>query len=195
MIAELDAKNKQLNAAQVELDKIKEIEKSLENIDSTYFVYNSDFKKHILKINVSFKTLSSNMMDMSDTIRNQIKGAGISLRNLMNSLPAKENVRYLIVIEGQASRDGAPINDILSYQRAVSLRNFWFGNNPDLNQVLPNCEVIIAGSGQYGVPRIQPDTPPANQRFLITIIPKIGEMEKQTTNSKLNAHASHNNTK
>jgi hypothetical protein len=57
------------------------------------------------------------------------------------------------------------------------LRNFWFGDNPDLNTVLPNCEVIIAGSGQYGVPREQPDIPPNNQRFMITIIPKIGNIK------------------
>jgi outer membrane protein OmpA-like peptidoglycan-associated protein len=179
MIAELDAKNKELKAAKEELDKINEIKKSLENIDSTYFVYSKEYKKHILNIKVGFQTNSSSMLDMNETTRIQIRDAGSALKQLMNTLPTADNVKYLIVIEGQASRDGAAINDELSYKRAIALRNFWFGWNPNLNSVLPNCEVVIAGSGQYGVPREQPDNPPKNQRFLITIIPKIGELKKK----------------
>lgn len=178
MIGELNEKNRILNAAKEELDKINEIRKSLENIDSQYFIYSSEHKKHILNIKVAFNTNSANMLDMNESIRAQLRDAGHSLQRLMTSLPIDQNVKYLLVIEGQASRDGASINDELSYRRAISLRNFWFGLNPNLNNVLPNCEIVIAGSGQYGVPRELPDTPPANQRFLITIIPKIGEMNK-----------------
>lgn len=177
-IGELNDKNKTLNTAKEELDKINEIRESLENIDGKYFIYNETYKKHILNISVGFKTGSANMMDMNKDVRDQLKDAGQSLEKLMKSLPTNQNIRYLLVIEGQASRDGALINDELSYRRAIALRNFWFGLNPDLNNVLPNCEVVIAGSGQYGVPRDLPDIPPANQRFLITIIPKIGEMNK-----------------
>lgn len=177
-IGELNDKNKTLNTAKEELDKINEIRESLENIDGKYFIYNETYKKHILNISVGFKTGSANMMDMNKDVRDQLKDAGQSLEKLMKSLPTNQNIRYLLVIEGQASRDGALINDELSYRRAITLRNFWFGLNPDLNNVLPNCEVVIAGSGQYGVPRDLPDIPPANQRFLITIIPKIGEMNK-----------------
>jgi hypothetical protein len=43
---------------------------------------------------------------------------------------------------------------------------------------LRNCEIIIAGSGVKGIPRTLPDIAPANQRFLITIVPKIGQMKK-----------------
>lgn len=178
MIGELNEKNKILNAAKEELDKINEIRKSLENIDSQYFIYSSEHKKHILNIKVAFNTNSANMLDMNESIRAQLRNAGHSLQRLMTTLPTDQNVKYLLVIEGQASRDGAAINDELSYRRAISLRNFWFGLNPNLNNVLPNCEIVIAGSGQYGVPRDLPDIPPANQRFLITIIPKIGEMNK-----------------
>lgn len=181
MIAELDSKNKELKAAKEELDKINEIKKSLENIDSRYFIYSKEYKKHILNINVGFQTNSANMLDMDEPTRIKIRDAGSALQRLMRSLPVSDNVKYLIVIEGQASKDWAPINDELSYNRAIALRNFWFGWNPNLNNVLPNCEVVIAGSGQYGVPRIQPDIPPANQRFLITIIPKIGELKKGNT--------------
>lgn len=177
MIGELNEKNLELNAAKEELDKINEIRNSLENIDSNYFIYNNEHKKHILNINVAFNTGSANMMDMNEKTRSQLRDAGHSLQRLMNTLPSDRNIKYLLIIEGQASRDGAAKNDELSYRRAVALRNFWFGFNPNLNNVLPNCEVIIAGSGQYGIPRDFPDQPPANQRFLVTIIPKIGEIK------------------
>jgi len=173
----LEDVNKSLAVKAAELDKINEIRKSLENIDNNYFIYNKEYKKHILNIQVSFKTNSANMLDMDIKTREQIHNAGKSLENLMKTLPQEDNIRYLLVIEGQASKDNAAINDELSYNRAIALRDFWFGKKPNLNQVLPNCEVVIAGSGQYGVPREKPDIPPANQRFLITIIPKIGEIE------------------
>lgn len=178
-ISQLEDQKKQLQADSLELAKIKEIERALENINPRYFIYKKEYKKHILNINVGFRTGSSNMYDMDEATRIEIRDAGSSLQHLMNSLPTNDNVKYLIVIEGQASRDGASVNDDLSYNRAIALRNFWFGLNPNLNNVLPNCEVIIAGSGQYGVPRQLPDIPPANQRFLITIIPKIGELKRK----------------
>lgn len=176
---ELEDANRILEVKASEFDKINEMRNALENIDSRYFRYNKEFKKHILNVNVRFRTNSFNMLDMDSYTRSKIRDAGKSLENLMRSLPQNGNIKYLLVIEGQASKDGAKINDELSYNRAISLRNFWFGKNPDLNNVLLNCEVIIAGSGQYGVPRELPDIPPANQRFLITIIPKIGEIENE----------------
>lgn len=176
-VGTLEETQDSLKVALQEYDKINEIRKSLENIDNEYFIYDKDYKKHILNIPVSFRTNSSNMLDISEETRIKIRDAGKSLEKLMNLLPQDENIKYLLVIEGQASKDGAAINDELSYNRAIALRDFWFGKNPNLNDVLPNCEIIIAGSGQYGVPREKPDIPPANQRFLITIIPKIGEIE------------------
>jgi hypothetical protein len=117
------------------------------------------------------------MLDLKLETRLKIRIAGKVLeRILRDSLPTDQNIKYLLVIEGQASKDNAPINDELSYSRAISLRNFWFGSKPNMNKVLPNCEVIIAGSGQYGVPRDTPDIPPKNQRFMITVIPKIGNI-------------------
>jgi len=178
---ELANANATLVAKASELDKINEIRKSLENINNNYFTYSTEYKKHILNIQVHFDKNSSDINDMNETILQQIHDAGQSLENLMKTLPKEDNIRYLLVIEGQASKDNAAINDELSYNRAIALRDFWFGSNPNLSTVLPNCEVIIAGSGQYGVPRVLPDIPPANQRFLITIIPKIGEIENESS--------------
>lgn len=169
-----------VRATQAELKKIEEIHQALRNIDDRYFVYNEEHKKHVLQIEERFDTGSSNMMDLSENARIKLREAGQALVKAMSELDY-EGVSYLIVIEGQASRDYSPINDEVSYKRAIALRNFWFKQpgqqHVDLNNVIPNCEIIIAGSGQYGVPREQPDVPPANQRFLVTIIPKIGKID------------------
>ena len=170
---------RQVRATEAELKKIEEIHQALRNIDDRYFVYNEEHKKHILQIDEIFDTRSANMMDLSENARTLLRDAGQALVKAMSDLDY-EGVSYLIVIEGQASRDNSPINDELSYRRAIALRNFWFKKpgeqHVDLNKVISNCEIIIAGSGQYGVPREKPDIPPANQRFLVTIIPKIGQI-------------------
>jgi hypothetical protein len=87
-------------------------------------------------------------------------------------------IKYLIVVEGQASKDNWMGNDDLSYHRAQSLIKFWETNDLGLDN-LKNCEIIIAGSGEKGIPRSLPDTGAANQRFLITIVPKIGKLKKR----------------
>lgn len=168
----------QKKVTEQQLNKIKEIQKALGALPSEYFTYNDEHKKHILNVSVNFNRGSANMMDLNIETRIKIRDAGKALeRILRDSLPSDQNIKYLLVIEGQASRDYAPVNDELSFNRAIALRNFWFGSNPDMDNVLPNCEVIIAGSGQYGLPREKPDIPPKNQRFMITVIPKIGNIK------------------
>jgi hypothetical protein len=101
--------------------------------------------------------------------------AGKAILNLIKTLPKEENIHYLIIVEGQSSRDNWTGNDILSYNRALSLKQHWINNSIDFSSI-KNCELVIAGSGQGGMPRLQPDKPPHNQRFLIHIIPKVGKI-------------------
>ncbi len=103
--------------------------------------------------------------------------AGRAIKQLILEFPEEEHIKYLVVVEGQASKDNWSGNNKLSYDRAQSLIRLWKENQVGLEK-LKNCELIVAGSGEKGIPRTQPDKPPANQRFLITIIPKIGEMKK-----------------
>ena len=160
-----------------ELDKIREIEKSINNIDSTYFKYNTEYKKHILNINVKYKSESTNINDINQSNRTKLVNAGNSIKNLIGKLKHEDNIKYLVIIEGQASKLGEQdYNYNLSYQRALSLIAFWKYNSIDLDD-LKNCELIIAGSGEKGLPRdIENDR--NNQRFLIHIIPKIGKIGK-----------------
>ena len=170
-------------ATEKQLNKIKEIEKALKALPSEYFTYNEKYKKHILNVEVKFNAGSSDMLDMNADVRGKISDAGKKIEKVLKDLYKKDpSIQYLLVIEGQASKDTYSENDVLSYNRAIALRNSWFGKEVDYasiynNQLGPNTEVVIAGSGQYGVPRDLPDVPPKNQRFLITIIPKIGELK------------------
>jgi len=158
-----------------EYEKIEEIKLAINNIDSAYFKYDSTYKKHILNIQTQFKTQSHNIEDIPETTRIDLVEAGKAILNLIKTLPKEENIHYLIIVEGQSSRDNWIGNDILSYNRALSLKQHWINNNIDF-ATINNCELVIAGSGQGGMPRLQPDKPPNNQRFLIHIIPKVGKI-------------------
>ena len=160
-----------------EILRIREIEKAVNNIDKKFFVYDSLNKKHILNMQFLFPRGSSDISKIIPDKRNDLMSAGYAVKRLILKFPEKENIKYLIVVEGQASRDFWSGNDDLSYHRAQSLIKFWKLNKVGL-ELLKNCEIIIAGSGEKGIPRTQPDIGTANQRFLITIVPKIGQMKK-----------------
>lgn len=164
-------------ATQAQLDKITEIQKATENIDNEYFEYDSIFKRHTIKnINVSFQTGSPNIYDISDIDRLKLLKAGRAIYKFMSdarkSLP---DAQYLLIIEGQSSKDDYVRNYELSYERALALYEYWLLHSVAVNN-LDNCEIIISGSGQTGKFRVQPDVPTNkyNQRFVIHIIPKPG---------------------
>lgn len=161
-----------------ELDRIKEIEKTINNIDTTYFRYDKINKKHILNMHFLFPSGSYNISQIFPDKRVDLIKAGKVIKDLILKYPAVDNIKYLIVVEGQASKDGWRGNEDLSFHRAQSLLWLWKSNKIGLDK-LQNCEIIVAGSGEKGIPRTQPDSGTANQRFLITIIPKIGQMKKE----------------
>lgn len=171
----IDEAERRKEATERELAKIREIEESIEAIDPNFFEYNSKHKKHILKINVQFQKGSSNISDIPQKQQNELVEAGRSISAfLMNS---SDDVRYLLVIEGQSSRDNYPGNDVLSFNRANALKYLWARNHIDFSN---KCEVIVSGSGQNGVMRSLPDNAynEKNQRFLIHIIPKPGIIDR-----------------
>ena len=161
-------------ATEAEINKIKEIQNAISNIDSTYFVYNAEHKKHILKIDVGLKTNSANIIDIDENTRLQLLNAGKAINRFIDEACKKYKAQYLLIIEGQASKDNFIRNNELSYERALALVNYWKYNGVFFNP--KQCEVIISGSGQDGTLRIQPDVAGnvKNQRFLIHILPKPG---------------------
>lgn len=165
---------KQKEATEAEINKIKEIQNAISNIDSTYFAYNAEHKKHILKIDVGFQTNSADITDIELETRHQLLNAGKAINQFIKDACQKYNAQYLLIIEGQASKDNFIRNNELSYERALALVNYWKNNGVLFNS--EQCEVIISGSGQDGTLRIQPDVAGnvKNQRFLIHILPKPG---------------------
>jgi flagellar motor protein MotB len=168
----------------MELEKFEEIQESVKNIDSTYFIYDSKYKRYTLKdIKISFNNKSAKIDDISLENRQKLLRIGLSILKFVNTAVDKNpNVKYLLIIEGQSSKDYYDTdeyrnNDVLSYQRALSLKRFWSDSNIKFDA--KKCELIIAGSGQESPFRENPDNRwnKKNQRFVIHIIPKIGDFK------------------
>ena len=162
-------------------DKIQKLEASISRIDTAYFQYDSVYKRHTLKdVSVEFEKASSDINDLDTKDLVRLKEAGMAIVAFMQqakvSLPDAE---YMVIVEGQSSRDSYYDNDGLSYRRALSLVNYWKENGIVFDR-LP-CEIIISGSGYSSRFRVQPDVTgnKANQRFVIHIIPKPGNFEKK----------------
>lgn len=191
------------------------------SIDSTdYFNYFQENKKHLFTVDVEYQRRAYKVNELKlDTIdkreadnkRDSIIAAGKIIKNTILQLEKSEvfksngniedNIKFLVVIEGQSSKVKFDNNDwennyTLSYLRAQFLNDFWKANDIDLAS-LPKCELIISGSGEGGVPRYVPDDyelkrtsksdkeykekwnkiEERNQRFLIHIVPVIGNIE------------------
>ena len=170
---------KERDATKKELEKINEIRTAIQNIDTTYFQYDEDYKKHILKTKVKFQTGSSNINDLDDATKDELLAVRDTIKSFLDKLLQKDgSASYLLVIEGQASKDKYALNNQLSYDRALSLFKFWFPDQKNTTLRFFNlpCEVVIAGAGfMEGKPRDAENA--ANQRFLIQIMPQSGIIE------------------
>lgn len=169
-MVEIDQERK---ATQAQLDKIQEIEKATHNIDPEYFEYRADYKKHILKIAVRFSSGSSSMTNIDQQTQNKLSRAGMSIQRFIQK-NSQEGIQYLVIIEGQASKDNYPLNYELSYERALALKRFWEDKQIHFGA---NCEVLISGSGDgklSGTNLMRESIEVENQRFLIHVVPKYG---------------------
>ena len=166
-----------VNVERRTVEKIREIEKSIENIDHNWFEYKPQYKKHMLKIDVTFETGQSDITNIPLDTREDLYQAGLAIERFLNKAEKEfgESVEYLLIIEGQASNDGYSRNFELSYERALSLYKY-LKENRALDLKRKNCEVLISGSGTQGTMRALPDngSNKTNQRFLIHILPKPG---------------------
>ena len=170
---------KERDATKEQLAKIEELERSIEHIDAQYFEYVDEYKRHTLKnVNVSFNTNSSKIDDISLEDREKLLNAGRAIQKFLRK--AQRNIsqaEYMLIVEGQSSKDNYAYNYELSYARALALVKYWVVNDIKFND-LP-CEIIISGSGQSSSFRNLPDigSNKSNQRFVIHIIPKPGVIE------------------
>jgi hypothetical protein len=100
-------------------EEIRSIYRVVENIDSTFFEFNPQYVKHIFRIRVTYQTgefslhkLEEDRTDIhaAENLRQKIIEAGKEIQNtivsLQNNDSIKQDIKYLVVIEGQASADG-----------------------------------------------------------------------------------------
>jgi len=171
--------SKTVEVTEAKLEHIERLNKSIENIDPRYFIYDERYKRHTLKdIEVSFRTNSSNIRDIPRQQQKQLISAGKAISRFIDTtIKGIPEAKYLLIIEGQSSKDSYQRNNELSYSRALSLVNLWRRNGVRFNN--ETCEVIISGSGQNSSFRLLPDNAwnSKNQRFVIHIIPKPGIIE------------------
>jgi len=158
---------------------LEKAEQSLKKIDTLYFEYDVQYKRHTLKnISVSFKTGSSNIKDIPQADLDKLYRVGRSIQNFVQqAVDSIPDIKYLLIVEGQSSRDIYDRNYELSYERALALVKFWSAKGVYFDSNY--CEVIISGSGIASPFREKPDIAgnKANQRFVIHIIPKTGVIE------------------
>lgn len=179
--------------------KLKVFELVDENIkplkdDSTLFIYEKKYKRFKLAFDVKFRFDKSNLSN-SNHIYNanlthiNVYNAGVKLKKIIDRLYNErqsneilKNISYVVVIAGYASKgkggDSENYNYQLSYKRALSLRDFWKERNINFEEKKYKelVDLQISGNGWGGIGRLPLEE--NNQRFLIQIFPKIGDVNE-----------------
>jgi len=165
--------HKRMEATINELEDIKRVEASTQDLEGEYFSYNKEYEKFILNINCQFPVRQYDINLLDENTRAKLMDAGQQVKDFLER--HSEN-QYLVIVEGQASANSeawTEYNYNLSFQRALSLIKFW-ATNPKVKFSDKNCELQIAGSGdgRLSAKTMREAVNEKNQRFLIYIIPK-----------------------
>lgn len=178
-----------------QLRSIQQIQEAVNQLPTDYFEEDVTNKRWVLKRSFSpkFNARDFNISVLNDTtnlvkVGNSLMGVIGNLNRMKNDPKYKDmDITYLVVIEGMASKDNYYDNDALSYKRALSLYYLWRRNGISFEE--SQCEVQISGSGVRGRGRfnadgLHPQDEVRNQRIMIQIVPKIGNLGKNlpTTN-------------
>lgn len=188
---ELESKLKVYETVEQNLKPLKE--------DTVLFKYEPQFKRFVLAFEVKFVTRRTgiNQKDLENYLStvDKIDKAGIKLKSIIDSLQKQksvdskfENVSYLLIISGYASHlqlGGENEDYSRSYNRAYSLWQHWRDNGIDFEDKKYQglIDLQISGNGWGGVGRFERDpqnhysNESRNQRFIIQIVPKIGDTQ------------------
>lgn len=166
--------HKRMEATEAQLQEIKKVEQSTKDLSRDYFQYRPDYKKYVLTIQVRYPAGKSDLVDMiSNDKENQLNQLTAAGREIQKFLRNHSENQYILIIEGQASKDNYPYNYELSYQRALGLMRYWIeDSNISFGK---NCEILISGSGDGKLDTHsmrETGNERDNQRFLIHILPK-----------------------
>lgn len=161
--------HKRMEVTEKQLADIEEVVKSTKDLNQKYFIYRPEYKKYVLNIDVEYPTGLCSIKNIDDSTKEKLYQAGLMLKNFLEKHHATQ---YIMIVEGQASKDGFFANYQLSYERALGLMQYWiFTRGLDLGD---NCEVQISGSGDGTLKTrsMRENDEQKNQRFLIQILPK-----------------------
>ncbi len=165
--------NKRMEATEAQLREIKKVEASTRDLSKDYFIYRPEYKKFVLNIQVRYPAGKSDLHEIeSEDKEAQLSRLAAAGREIHSFLERHKDTQYLLIIEGQASKDSYWYNYELSYLRALALMRFWIVDSQI--QFGQNCEIIISGSGdgKLDTHSMREAYEPENQRFLIHILPK-----------------------
>ena len=172
-----------------QLKNVQQIQEAVNQLPADYFEEDAINTRWILKKSYSpnFNAADYNIKVLNDTTK--LIEVGNSLMDVIKKLNVMKDdpkykdmdITYLVVIEGMASKDSYFDNDALSYKRALSLYYLWRRNGISFEK--SQCEVQISGSGIRGRGRFNedgnsPGEEVKNQRIIIQIVPKIGNLGK-----------------
>jgi outer membrane protein OmpA-like peptidoglycan-associated protein len=188
---------------QHKLEVYELVERNLKPLkqDTLLFRYEENYKRFTLAFDVSFELgryeIKRGDLKQYSVTASKIQSVGKQLRKTIDTLaknkatnPAMENVSYLVIISGYASHllSGSQSSDYaLSYQRAYSLWAYWksIGIDFEASKYEGLIDLQIAGNGWGGVGRFERDpqnfmkNETKNQRFIIQIVPKIGNTNSE----------------
>lgn len=191
--------NKDKKVLEEQLKVIKTVEENLKPLkkESSLFRYEEKYKRFILAFDVQFEYDQDDINNPSHIVnfeytKVKTKEAGLKLKELVDTLmETKKNdtslrdVSYILTISGYASNKGGVYHNYeLSYRRALNLVIFWKNQGVDFEQNKYNelIDLQIAGNGIGGVGRFSNDYDVKDQRFIIQIFPKIGNLINYKSN-------------
>lgn len=174
---------KKAQATEAQLAEIRKIEASTKDLDREYFTYRPEYKKFVLKVEGRYEARDHNIHNIkSDNKQELLLNIANAGKEIQNFLDRHRDTQYILIVEGQSSRDDWHSNYELSYQRALGLMRYWMDEQGI--KFGDNCEILICGSGDGKLDTHSSREPVQvdNQRFLIHILPK-NIMETQNEKS------------
>lgn len=167
-----------------EREEVLSIQNATQSLDQRFFAFDDQNKRYRLNLDVNFAPNSSDLSTIGPTALNELLEAGRNLYSTVDDILNNFDDAYLILlIEGNTQKvcRGPLGNDCnyinapdrgyrLSYERALALLNFWKDNGLDFYSFGQRCEVIISGSGYFGLSR--EDNEFLNRRFTLQLTPK-----------------------
>jgi len=165
-----------VDATTEQLEKIQELQTAVQELPTKYFQYQPEYKRFKLNKQIQFDT---GRATINSEYKPYLLEVGRSISALIDTLNNhkeynKFDIKYLVVIEGMASKDNYKLNYELSYERALALYRLWKSNKIKFNP--ETCEIQISGSGIEGIREYSGKDEYKNQQFLIHIIPKMGKI-------------------